>query len=134
MGKKLTTKETAFVRRYMEIGNAAKAYRETYEVSPDALPQTSWSEGYRILGRPHVSAMVGKLQLEAAERTLVTVESITAEYNENRLAAAELDQPAAMNTATTGKAKLHGLLIDKQETEVTGNITFTTIYEKKPND
>lgn len=133
MVKKLTPRQSKFARVYVETSNASEAYRQAYSVD-NMSKEAVWVEACRTLALPNVSLKVYELQQMAQERTLVTVESITAEYNENRLAAAELDQPAAMNTATTGKAKLHGLLVDKQETEVTGNITFTTVYEQKPDD
>ena len=41
--------------------------------------------------------------------------SLTTELDEARKVAKETLNPAAMTGATMGKAKLHGLLVDKQE-------------------
>ena len=38
-------------------------------------------------------------------------------------------QSASMVSATTGKAKLHGLVTDKQETDVKGEIINTIVWE-----
>lgn len=72
-------------------------------------------EACRVLANPKVSLMVAELQMEAQERTLVTVESITQELDEARSLALEEKQAAAATSAIMGKAKIHGLLIDKGE-------------------
>ena len=108
----LTAKQEAWALLVGSGYTYSKAYREVYEASGMAQ-KTGWEEASRVACVPQVSARVIELQEAAAERTLVTVESITTELNENRLAAQVLQQPAAMNAATMGKAKLHGLLVDK---------------------
>ncbi len=70
-----------------------------------------------------IAARVEELQEKAAEKTIVTVESITRELDENRRVALTLEQAAAMNAATMGKAKLHGLLVDKTQGDVTIHIS-----------
>ncbi len=55
------------------------------------------------------------LRNKSAERLMVTLESLTAELDEARKLAKEVANPAAMTGATMGKAKLHGLLVEKQE-------------------
>jgi len=56
-----------------------------------------------------------ELQEEHRERHNVTVDTITAELDENRTLALECDQPGAATAATMGKAKIHGLVTDKKE-------------------
>nr|WP_313709028.1 terminase small subunit [Brucella intermedia] len=63
----------------------------------------------------NISDRVAELQEKAVERTLVTVESITQELEEARRLALEEGQSSAAVSASMGKAKLHGLLVDKQE-------------------
>lgn len=115
----LTPKQEAFALAFVELGSGAGAYRDAYDVSPDIKPETVWSEASRLLADPKVSARVIELQEAAAERTLVTVESITAELDEAKTLAQIEKQPAAMTSAIMGKAKVNGLLIDKQD--VTSN-------------
>jgi len=56
-----------------------------------------------------------ELQAKGADLTLVTIQSLTDELEEARLGAATAGQHAAAVSATMGKAKLHGLLIDKKQ-------------------
>lgn len=111
----LTAKQQAFARAFVEKGSGAAAYREAYDVSPDIKPETVWSEASRLLADPKVSARVIELQEAAAERTLVTVESITAELDEARDLARDEKQSAAMTTAILGKAKVNGLLVERHQ-------------------
>jgi len=111
---KLTPKQDAFALAYVETGNASEAYRRAYDaenMSPDAIKV----EACKLLAHPNVTITVVNIQEAAQERTLVTVESITKELEENRAIALGLDQAAAMNSATMGKAKLHGLLVDRKD-------------------
>jgi len=126
----LTPKQEAFARFYVETGNASEAYRQAYDVGETTKAKTVWEAASRVLADGKVAARVMKLQDQARERTMVTLESITAELDENRSIAAKLDQPAAMNTATIGKAKLHGLLVEKTDNKHTGELTFTKIERR----
>ena len=56
-----------------------------------------------------VMKRVAELQSKAAERTVVTIEALTAELEEAREVAKKEGQGSAMVAATMGKAKLHGL-------------------------
>jgi phage terminase small subunit len=49
------------------------------------------------------------------ERHMVTVDSITMELEEARRMALDTTQPSAAITASMGKAKLHGLIVEKAE-------------------
>ena len=128
MGDKLTPKQEAFALKYVECGNASEAYRTCYDVGENTKPEGIWVDACKTLAKPNVSLRVFQLQEAAAERTLVTVESLTIEYEEARKIGKDEKQSAAMSTATTGKAKLHGLLIDRQEikAEVTHDMDAAT--------
>lgn len=69
----------------------------------------------RLTGNDRVQERLAELQGKAAERALVTIETITAELDEDRELARKLGMPAAAVTAVMGKAKLHGLLVDRSE-------------------
>lgn len=117
---KLTPKQDHFARVYVETGNASEAYRQAYSTE-NMSDKAIWVEACRTFARPNVSLKVFELQMAAQERTLVTVESLTKEMDENRKVAHGLDQAATMQAATMGKAKLHGLLVDK----VQGDVSIT---------
>lgn len=112
----LTAKQEAFARAYVETGSASEAYRATYAVKPKTKPETIWQESSRLLANPKVSARVKELQDEAKLLTMVTVESLTNELEEaRRLAMADEKGASAAVAAVMGKAKLHGLLVEKNE-------------------
>lgn len=60
-----------------------------------------------------ISARVAFLQSQAAERTLVTIESTTLELEKARMMAMNALNTGDMIRATMGKARLAGLLVDK---------------------
>ena len=62
-----------------------------------------------------MAVTIKELQNENRKRHAVTVESLTNELEEARALAKTEGQAAAMVAASNGKAKLHGLLIDKTE-------------------
>lgn len=122
----LTPKQEAFCLAYIETGNASEAYRRAYDagkMSAGAI-HVAASE---LIAHPKISLRVQSVQKEAAERALVSVQSLTEELEEARALALREGQSAAAVSASMGKAKLHGLLVDKSA--VTG--TFTTVTEVK---
>ena len=114
----LTTKQEAFCLAYVETGNASEAYRSAYDVGENTKPETVWKRASELMADGAVAGRVAELKAQAAERALVTVASLTTELDEARALAKAVANPAAMTGATMGKAKLHGLLVDKQETRV----------------
>lgn len=124
MTKKLNPKQERFVREYMIDSNATQAaIRSGYS------ERTAHSQGPRLLEHVGVKDAIQKGQQRHAERCDVTVDSLTAEYEEARALAAQNAQTASMVSATTGKAKLHGLVTDKQETDVKGEIINKIVWE-----
>lgn len=110
---KLTIKQEAFARAYVETGNASEAYRRAYNAE-NTKQEIVAVRACELLAHSKVSVMVQQLKDQAAERHAVTVDSLVKELEEARIAAltAESPQSAAAVSATMGKAKLMGL--DKQ--------------------
>lgn len=112
----LTPKQEAFALAYVETGNASEAYRRAYsaEKMKSAVIAVKACE---LLANGNVSVRVSELQAKAAERHEITVDDLVRELEEARIAAstAEKPQAAAMVAATLGKAKLLGLIVDRQE-------------------
>ena len=70
----------------------------------------------RLSTNVNIVDRVKELQSEGAERTLVSIESLTDELEEaRRLAMADEKGASAAVAAVMGKAKLHGLLVEKNE-------------------
>ena len=127
----LTPKQERFAQVYIETSNASEAYRQAYDVSPDTLPKTIWEEASVTLANPKVATRVMELQEAAREAHAVTVQSIAADLAEDRDLAHREGQAGAAVSASMGKAKLFGLITDKSEAKVEGNlaVTFKTVYE-----
>jgi hypothetical protein len=62
-----------------------------------------------------ISDRVAELQQKAAEKVGVTIKSLTDELEEARAIAITEKQSSAAVAATMGKAKLHGLIIEKKQ-------------------
>ena len=95
----------------------AQSYRNHYDTE-NMADKTVWEASSRLMADSKVTARLAELQAESAERSQVTVESLTIEMDENRKRADELDQVATMQSASMGKAKLHGHLVDKADTKI----------------
>jgi len=116
---KLTAKREAFAVAYVETGNASEAYRRSFNAEK-TRPHVVHVKASELLADGKVKVRVQELQAQAAERALVTVQSLTQELEEARALALQEGQPSAAVSASMGKAKLHGLLTDKQQTEHSG--------------
>ena len=110
---KLTIKQEAFARAYVETGNASEAYRRAYNAENMQI-DTVKKRASELLSRGDIKGTVQKLKDEIASRHEITVDSLVNELEEARLAAlgAENPQSAAAVAATMGKAKILGM--DKQ--------------------
>lgn len=124
----LTIKQETFAQKYIETGVASEAYRIAYDTE-NMMAKTVWEEASRLLADPKVSARVKELKALHQERHEITVDSITQELIEDRQFAREQGQAAAAISATVHKAKLHGLMVDKQE--VTGKDGGAIITEDR---
>ena len=121
----LTAKQEAFALAYVETGNASEAYRIAYDVGEKTKPETIWKRSCELMADRKVSGRVYELQQVAAERSMVTVESITKELDEARdHALLDPKGASAAVSAVMGKAKVHGLLIDRAEVESTFRVTI----------
>lgn len=110
-GKILTERQKAFARRYIEIGNAAQAYRDAFGSTGN--DRTCAVQGHRLLKLPLVSEYVAELRAEVKTNHAVTVDTILAELDEARELAKKTGNANALRQCSMDKAKLAGLL-DKE--------------------
>lgn len=82
----------------------------------------------RMMTNDDIAARVAELQGKVAKKVEVTVESLAAELEEARGLAKTEKQTSAMVSATLGKAKLFGLIIDKKQHS--GTVTVVTLSAK----
>lgn len=111
----MTPKQEAFARAYVETGNASEAYRQAYDAE-NMKEGTVWKRSSELLQHGAVTGRVAELQAIAAKAHNVTMESIMAELEEARkIAIANPRSVAAAVSASMGKAKIAGLVVDKAE-------------------
>lgn len=119
MSVNLTPKQEAFCQSYIETGNASEAYRNAYDAQ-NMRPATINRNAKFLLDDNKIATRIAQLKAIALERHKLTVDDIIRELEEARAIAmtGEKPQASAMVAATLGKAKVLGLITDKQE--VTG--------------
>ena len=128
----MTPKQEQFARLYVETGNASEEYRQAYNTD-NMKPETVTNEAYKLLQDPDISAMVDGLKEEARQRHAVTVGDLLHELEQARAAAlaAPTPQSSAAVSATMGKAKMLGLLVDKAEIKAETEISQVKQEERK---
>jgi phage terminase small subunit len=111
----LTIKQERFCQAYIENGgNASEAYRTSYDAS-NMKPESIHRKAHEVMENGKVTARLEELRQMHVERHCVTVDSISTELEEARALARDQKQAAPMVSASMGKAKLHGLIVDKAE-------------------
>lgn len=114
---KLTPKQEKFCQVYIETGNASEAYRQAYNASR-TKPEVVAVKASQMLANGKVAVRIDALRALHQKRHEITVDDLVAELEEARKLAFETDKAAAAVQATMGKAKLLGLVVEKQETNV----------------
>ena len=111
----LNARQEAFAQKVAAGSSQRQVYLDAgYSV---ATPEVANSDASTLVRNPKVAARVKELQRQNALAAQVTVASATEMYLEiYRGAMAEKDYPPAV-AAVTGIAKLHGLVIDRQQIE-----------------
>lgn len=107
MARNLTPKQEDFCRYYIETGNASEAYRKAYDcerMKPDSINRLAFA----LMNNVKIASRLEELRAEIARRHEVTEDSLIAELEEARDLAKNLMNPAAMVSATMGKAKITG--------------------------
>ena len=108
----LTPRQQRFVEEYLIDLNATQA-----AIRAGYSERTATEQASRLLTNVKVREVIDKAQAKRRERLEVTVDSISAEYDEDRRLAYQRGQAGAAVSATTAKAKLHGLMKDKQQVQ-----------------
>ena len=113
---KLTPRQERFCLLIVEGEGQSKAYEMAgYSV---ASPRIAAVNASQLMTKPNIQGRVAQLQAQAANRTVITVESLTADLIDikNKALAAESFGPAVMAVQTIGK--LNGLMVDRSESVV----------------
>jgi phage terminase small subunit len=86
-GRRLTLKQEAFVRAYLETGNASEAYRKAYNVGGMSAANIT-TEAARLLQNPTIAPMVEAGREQLAAHHGVTAEMVIRELK--RIATADI--------------------------------------------
>ena len=112
---KLTAKQERFVQEYFKTSNQRKSYQHAYDaegMSDNAVDR----EACLLLKNPKVAQRLAEMQERVDKKAEVTVETISDMLDQAFAKAAQDDKgSAAMVAAAMGKAKLHGLIVEKKE-------------------
>ncbi|HEL4296699.1 TPA: terminase small subunit [Stenotrophomonas maltophilia] len=106
----LTAKKKLFVAEYLKDHNGTQAAIRT-----GYSPKTAKQQGSRLLAEPRIQAAVRAGQQKVAKKAEVTVDSLMKELEDARKLALKEKQVSAAVTATMGKGKLAGLLVEKHK-------------------
>ena len=105
----LTEKQDAFALAYFETGNAAEAYRRSYDVRENARDSWIYVEACQLLDNPQIARRLEGLRAEAERLSIYTRQQAMDEYEKARSVAEAAVNPSAMVSAINGKVKLWGL-------------------------
>lgn len=111
----LTPKQEKFCQKYIEYGDASKAYRDSYNAEK-MKPETVNRTAKDMLDNPKIAARLEDLREKHQKRHEITVDDLLRELEEARQMGIDTANPSAMATATMGKAKILGL--DKKVVEL----------------
>jgi len=81
---RLTLKQEAFCRAYVETSNASEAYRQAYPGSDRWKDEALWVRASRLLGNAKVGLRINALMADAAKRHETTIDSITSQLDDDR--------------------------------------------------
>jgi hypothetical protein len=105
-----------FAQEFAAGKSAAEAYeRAGYQRNYGNCIRLKGGNCIRLKGNERIAARVAEIQYGCAARAEVSIASVLGELEEARTFAKEKNNPSAMVSATMGKAKLLGLIIDRRE-------------------
>lgn len=113
----LKAREEAFALLYIQSRSVTESYMRVYagHTKAAASRHRAVAAASRILGKPNVAKRIRELEEVARRKRETTVETIIDELEIARKAALSAGQVAAAVSATMGKAKVAGLIVDKQQ-------------------
>jgi phage terminase small subunit len=120
--KPLTIKQEKFAQEYVKTGNASEAYRRSYKAD-NMKTEVIHVKACELLKSGNVSVRVQELKTKTAERNEITVDDLVAELEEARKLAKDTQQTSTMVSATMGKGKLLGMIVDRKDITVHSQIS-----------
>ena len=122
----LTPKQEKFAQEYVATGNASEAYRRSYNVKPTTKDKSVHENASRLLNDVMISSRVQQIKASIVQRHELSIDDILDELEEAREMGKLTQQSSSMVSASMGKAKLLGLIVDRKEITVHGMISAMT--------
>lgn len=122
----LTPKQEKFCQEYIATGNASEAYRRSYNVKPTTKDSSVNQQASALLADLRISSRVEQIKASIVQRHQLTIDDILDELEEAREMGKVTQQSSSMVSASMGKAKLLGLIVDRKEITVHGMISAMT--------
>lgn len=117
----LTAKQENFCQGVAKGLTYSDAYRQAYDAKKMKMEAINIAAS-RLMDNPKIELRVEELKKRALQRYDLTVDDIVEELEDARKIARELGQSSAMVSASMGKAKLFGMIVDKKAcTDSEGN-------------
>ena len=113
----------------METGNYNEAYRQAYGQFNNMNTNSAKRQAVILSQQPEIAQEIDRLREAARERHSVSVDTVTLELEDARMVAMDGGNASAAVQASMGKAKLHGLLVDKQQIQGAEGVRFEMVID-----
>jgi phage terminase small subunit len=114
---KLTQKQEGFCQLVASGSNYSDAYRGAYDCV--RMKDATVNRSAAALAKDHkIATRIAVLNRKHQQRHDITVDTITADFQENIQLAKELNKPEAVNSSLNGLMKLYGLGVEKHKHEI----------------
>ncbi len=111
----LTRKQERFVHEYLKFGNASRAYRMVYDVSPTCKPNTIEKRACELLKNRKVAGRVQSMREKLEKRQLLSLEEHMDELQKLRDEARVGEAYSAAIKAEELRGKLRGFYVEQHE-------------------
>ncbi|UNU73273.1 terminase small subunit [Moraxella nasovis] len=105
---KLTPKQEQFCQKYIELGNASEAYRQSYNAK-NMKDETVNRNAKALLDNNKITTRLNELRQAHANRHDVTIDEMLSAYDEAYQIAKLNENPTAMISAINAKVKVLGM-------------------------
>ena len=113
----LTVRQETFCRKFLVIGEATEAYRQSGYKHENYSDKSLWERASHLLADAKVAARVDELKAEAAKAQEITLEKVSTALRTALEQALDRGQSGAAVAAAMGLGKLGGLITEKQRIE-----------------
>lgn len=120
---KLTQKQESFCVKYVETGNAAEAYRQSYDAA-GMTDNSIYVAACKLLDNPKVAQRLEEIRKPALEKAQLTLEQHLDDLRRLRDLAEASEKYGPAIQAEVARGKASGLYIEKVEANVTGNVVI----------